>query len=180
VSGLRGGQRGLDGLQVAHFADQDHVGVLPQRRLERLGEGERVDADLALVDDAPLVADEELDGILDRHDVASLVGVDVVDHGGERGALAGAGGPGDEDEPALLAGDLLQNLGEQQLVDGGDLERNDAEDHPDGAPLLEDVDAEPAQPRNAVGEVQLVLRLELLLLVVVHDPERHPRDLLGR
>jgi len=26
VSGLRRGQRGLDGLQVAHFAHQDHVG----------------------------------------------------------------------------------------------------------------------------------------------------------
>ena len=30
--------RRLDRLQVAHFADQDHVGVLPQRAANRLGE----------------------------------------------------------------------------------------------------------------------------------------------
>ena len=180
MSGLRRGQRGLDGLQVAHFAHQDHVGVLAQRGLERLGKRERVDADLALVDDAPLVADEELDRVLDRHDVARLVGVDVIDHRGERGALARAGGPRDEDQAALLAGDLLQDLGKHELLDGGDLEGDHAQDHADGAALLEDVDAEPAEAGHAGREVQLVLGLELFFLVVVHDAERHPRDLLGR
>ena len=178
VSGLGRRQRRLDGLQIAHFADQDHVRVLAQRRLERLRERERVDADLALIDDAALVADQELDRVLDGHDVAGLVAVDVIDHRRERGALAGAGGAGDQDEPALLRGDLLQHLGQEQLLDGGDLERDDAEHDADGPALLEDIDAKAAQPGNAVGEVELVLRLELLLLVVVHDPERHPRDLL--
>ena len=180
VAGLGSGERGLDGLQVAHFADEDHVRVLAQRALESLTEAHRVDADFALVDDRPLVADEELDRVLDRHDVAGLVGVDVVDHRGEGGRLARAGRSGHQDEAALLAGDLLQHLGQEQLIDGGDLEGNDAEHDADGAALLEDVDAEPAQAGNAVGEIELVLRLELFLLVVVHDAERHPRDLFRR
>ena len=52
VAGLGDGERRRDRLQVAHFADQDDVGVLTQRVLERVGEALGVGADLALVDDA--------------------------------------------------------------------------------------------------------------------------------
>ena len=58
-----------DRLEVAHLADQDHVGVLAQRGLQRLAEALRVGAELALVDQAFLVAVQELDRVLDRHDV---------------------------------------------------------------------------------------------------------------
>ena len=60
---------GLDGLEVAHLADQDDVGVLAQRAAQRLRERPRVDRHLALVDDRLLVAVQELDRVLDRHDV---------------------------------------------------------------------------------------------------------------
>ena len=69
VAGLGRGDRGADRLEVAHLADEDHVGVLAQRRLQRVAEAGRVGAELALVDDALLVRVEELDRILDRHDV---------------------------------------------------------------------------------------------------------------
>jgi len=57
---------------------------------ESFREADRVDPDLALVDDAPLVAVHELDGILDREDVLGARAVDLVDHGGERRRFAGA------------------------------------------------------------------------------------------
>ena len=38
VAGLGGGQRGRDRLEVAHFADEDHVGVLAQRSAQRVRE----------------------------------------------------------------------------------------------------------------------------------------------
>ena len=82
--------------------------------------------------------------------------------------------------PRCSRGDLLEDLRQHELLDGLDPEGDDAEHHADGAALLEDVDAEAAEAGDAVGEVDLVGLLELLLLVVVHDPERHPRDLLGR
>ena len=38
VAGLGGGERGRDRLEVAHLAEEDHVGVLAQRRAQRLAE----------------------------------------------------------------------------------------------------------------------------------------------
>ena len=69
VAGLGRGQRGRDRLEVAHLADEDHVGVLAQRGLQAEREALRVGAELALVDDALLVLVQELDRVLDREDV---------------------------------------------------------------------------------------------------------------
>ena len=86
VAGLRRGQRGHDRLEVAHLAEEDHVGVLAQRAAESLGEADRVRAELALVDDALLVLVQELDRVLDRDDVvgplrliSSMSAASVVD-----------------------------------------------------------------------------------------------------
>ena len=72
VSGFRGGQRQADGFDVAHFADQDVVGVLAQRRTQRLVEAVRVAMHFALVDQALLRGVHELDRILDREDVRRI------------------------------------------------------------------------------------------------------------
>ena len=69
VAGLGRGERGRDGLEVADLADQDDVGVLAQHVLEGGGERLGVLAHLPLVDDRPLVLVEELDRVLDGHDV---------------------------------------------------------------------------------------------------------------
>ena len=170
MAGLGRGERGLNRLEVAHLADQDHVGILAQRRAQGRGEGQRVDADLALVDDRALVANQELDRVLDRHDVAGAIRVDVVDHRRERRRLAATGGPGHQNETARLHGDALDDLGQVQLVDRLHAEGDHAEDDADGAALHERVDAEAAQARKRVGEVDLVGLLEVRLL-----PRRHDR-----
>ena len=103
VAGLGRGQRDRDGLEVAQLADQDDVGVLPQHVLERVGEAVRVRADLALVDQRLLVAVQELDRVLDRHDVVGPRAVDQVDERGERRRLARTGRAGDEHETARAA-----------------------------------------------------------------------------
>ena len=121
--------------------------------------------DLALIDERQLVAMEELDRILDGHHVRGPCPVDVVDQRGERRALAAARRAGDEDEPALLGGDLLQDGGQPELVDGADLHGDDAEDQADGAALLEDIAAEPAEAGHAVGEVHFLRFLEALTLL---------------
>ena len=66
---LRDGERGGDGLEVAHLADEHDVRVLAEDVLERDLEGMRVGEDLALIHQALLVVVEELDRVLDRHDV---------------------------------------------------------------------------------------------------------------
>ena len=101
VPGLGEVERGLDGLEVAHLADQDHVRRLAQRALERGGERRGVDADFALRDHAALVRVDELDRVLDGEDVPARVLIAVVDQRGERGRLARAGGAGHQDQAAL-------------------------------------------------------------------------------
>ena len=51
--------------------------------------------------------------------------------------------------------------------------RDDAEDHADGAALLEDVAAEAAEPGHAVGQVDFVVVLELLAVSGGHHGRRH-------
>ena len=117
VTGLGRGDRRSDRLEVTHLADEDHVGVLAEDVLERLAEPVRVGADLALVHDARLVLVEELDRVLDRHDVARALGVDDVDHRGQGRRLPRAGRPGDDDEPALVARELGDDRRKAELVD---------------------------------------------------------------
>ena len=85
VPGLGRRQRRGDRLEVAHLADENHVWVLAQGGLERLGEALGVGAQLALVDEALLVPVQELDRVLDRHDVLLTRAVDLVDHRRQRG-----------------------------------------------------------------------------------------------
>ena len=61
-----------------------------------------VRADLPLVDDAALVAVQELDRILDREDVLRALAVDLVDDRRERRRLTGAGRAGDEHQTTRL------------------------------------------------------------------------------
>src|SRR6185369_11118703 len=81
-------QRDGDGLEIAHFAQQHDVRIFTQRRAQRLFEGVRVFADLALIDQAFLVRMYELHRIFDGNDVIAANAVDVVDEASERGALA--------------------------------------------------------------------------------------------
>ena len=125
-------QGGFDRLEVAHLADQDHVGVLAQGGAHGVGERPRVGRHLALVDDRLVVLVQELDRVLDGHDVHAPRAVDVVHHAGQRRALAAARRAGDQDEAAFLVGDLRDDRRQAQFLDGADLHRDDAEHEPDG------------------------------------------------
>jgi hypothetical protein len=142
VAGLRRGQRRADRLHVAHLADEDHVGVLAQRGLEAHREGLGVRPDLALVDDALLVRVQELDRVLDGEDVVVARLVDLVDDRRERGRLARARRPRDEDDPAGLLGEAADDRRQAELLDRHRLVRDQAERGAEGAALEVGVDAE--------------------------------------
>ena len=97
----------------------------------------------------------------------------MVDHGRQRRALAAAGGAGHEHEPAFFVGNLAQHRRQQQVVDRQYLRRNDAQHHAHGPALLEDVDAETAQPAHAVGEVDFLRLDELVALFGRHHVRAH-------
>ena len=121
-------------------------------------------ADLALVDDAALVAVQELDRVLDGEDVLVAGLVDLVDQRGERGRLAGARRAGHEDDPARLLGELAHDRRQAELLDRHRLGRDQAEGGAEGAALEEGVDAEAADAGDRVGEVELPVGLEHLAL----------------
>ena len=66
LTGLEGRGRGL---LVAKLTDEDDVGILAKNATQGLLEGGRVEADLALRDDAALVVMHDLDRIFDRDNV---------------------------------------------------------------------------------------------------------------
>src|SRR6266850_1510009 len=178
VSGLGAGQRQADGLEIAHLAHQDHVRVLAQRAAQGVGERQRVRSDLALVDQAFLRLVHELDRVLDGEDMALLVVVDLVDHGGERRGLARARGTGHEDDAAPLIDDLGEDLGCPQLFERQDL-RGDRAHHRRRPPVLpEGVHAKAREARAREREIALEVLLVVLPLPVVHDVVDHAVHIL--
>ena len=186
VAGLGERDRVLHRLAVSDLADHDHVGRLTQRVLERDFPAVGVDAHLAVRDDAVAVRVHVLHRILDGHDVAVRVLVAVADHRGERGRLARAGRADHDDQPALGQRQVAHDRREVELLEARDVALDRPQHDADAAELHERVDAEAADAGRADREVQLLVRLELARLPVVHQcareldrvlrRERHVRD----
>src|SRR6267378_1205395 len=178
VSGFGAGQREADGLEIAHFAHEDHVRVLAQGAAQGIGERQRVRSDLALVDQALFRLVHEFDRVLDGEDVALLVFVELVDHGGERRGLARARGPGHQDDAARLIDDLGEDLGCPEFFERQDLRGDRAHHRRRPAVLHEGVDAKARKARYREGEIALEIFLVVLPLPVVHDVVDHPVHVL--
>jgi hypothetical protein len=180
VARARQVDRGLHRLLVADFSDQDDVGGRTHDAAQRARETLRVESDFALVDDRTLVRVQELDRVLDRHDVIRRGLVAMVDHRGDRSRLAGARGADHQDEPALHHDEVLEHLGQAELVELRHVGADVAQHHCGIAALVEHVDAEPAQAGFGDREVDLELALEALELVGAHEPVRRLANRLGR
>jgi hypothetical protein len=115
------------------------------------------------------VAVHELDGILDREDVVGARAVDLVDDRGERRRLTRAGRPGDEDETAGLLRQLVEAVREAELLERLDLLGDLAERGAEGLALEIDVDAEARDAGDVVGEIDLAIDLQVLLLLAGED-----------
>ncbi len=179
VSGLGGGEDGLGRRRVAHLADHDHVGVLAQHVTQGDLEARRVVADLALTDRAATIGEQELDRVLDGHDVHETVGQDLADRRGERRGLARAGRAGDQHQPLGQPRELVEDVGEAPLIQGVELEGNATEDRRQGSALHEVGAAEAREPPDAVAEVDGQLVVEPRTLHVVQRRLEHPRDVFG-
>ncbi len=176
VTGLGRGERHRDRLEVTHLTDQNDVGVLTKDSAERLREGVRVLADLALVHDRPLVIVEEFDRVLDRDDVKRLGPVDDVDERREGRRLSRSRRPGDEHEASPHLAERADRLWNPERVEYRDLVGNRPERRCHRPALAEDVHPEPAHTRYRVGRVELLLVLEALALARRQDPEDHLPD----
>ena len=123
---FRGVHGGLEGFDIAQLADQDDVGVLPHRVLERLVPVPGVQADFTLIDISFLVREHEFDGVLDRENVQGLALIDVIDHGGNSRALARTGDARQDDQPFRV---IAQALDAGRQAERGEI-RDDIVDAP--------------------------------------------------
>ncbi len=138
----------------------------PVSATQGLGEPQGIAEHLALVDEAALVRVQVLDRVLDGEDVLRPLHVDLVDEGGQRGGLAAARGPRHQHQPPRPLGQRRNHGRQPEFPQPTDLLRDQTEDGPHGAPLAEDVAAEPREAPDPEREVELELLLEPLLLRV--------------
>ncbi len=146
VAGFRCCQRQPDGLQVPQLPHQDDVGILPQGAPERPGERRCVHPHLALVDDAVLGRVHELHRVLDGQDVRMAALVDVINHGRQGRALAGARGPRHQHQSPPHLCNIAQHTGGLQIIQRQHLVGNDPQHHAHATHLVVDVDAEAGEP----------------------------------
>jgi len=85
---------------------------------------------------------------------------------GERGCFAGAGGAGDQEEPARPAAERLGDFGQTDLLECEELGRDQPQDDRQVAALAEDGDPEPPGIAEGEAEVGPALLLNLLLVAV--------------
>ena len=109
VAGFGGGKRQADGFRIAHLAHQNHVRVFTQRGFQGVGKAVGVFVQLTLVNQCFFALVYKLDRVFDGEDVRGLGFVDVVDHGCQRGGLAGTGRAGYQYQTARGIGDFLEN-----------------------------------------------------------------------
>ena len=107
VTGHRGADRDVGGLDVANFSHHDDVRVLAQDVAQTFGEGE---VDLRFHIDLRNAGEAIFNRFLDRDD-AALDGVDAAEETIERGRFSGTGRTGDENDAV--------RLGEERLHDPG-------------------------------------------------------------
>ena len=88
VARLGGGHGDFNRLAVAHFADEDHLRRLAQRRAQPVGVRVEIRDEFTLVEGALVVRVDELHRVFQGHDVERLRAVNLVEHGGERRGLA--------------------------------------------------------------------------------------------
>ena len=156
------GKRQRDCFEIAHLADQHDVGILAQRGFQSGGEIHRMLRHLALGDDAFLVRVHEFDRLLDGHDVAREVRVDVVHQRRQRRALARAGRAGHQHQAAAQVAEFLDDRRQPEFVERGDACGNQTEHGAESVHLLEIIAAEPVVRVHLVGKVEVALVLEAL------------------
>ena len=135
-----------------------------KRGADALRKARQVRAELALHDLGALALVHELDRVLQADDVQVLGAVQVIDHGRERGGLAGAGGARHEDHALVMIAELLDDLRQVELLELRDIAGNESEGGADARLLAKHVDAETAGVLGYVGHVDVAPAAEALLL----------------
>ena len=97
----------------------------------------------------------EFDGVLQGYNMTGPLVVDQVDHDRQGGGFAVAGGTGDQDQAAAVAGERCHYIRQAQPFDGGDLMADNAEGQSGIALVAIYIDAKIGQTIELIGSVYL-------------------------
>src|SRR5579862_3903482 len=158
----RGGERQLDGLQVAHFADENDIRVFTKRAAQRRGERLGVDANLAMIDETLLAAMNKLDRVFHRDDVILAMEIRVIDHRRERRRLAGTRRPRHQNHAFFEHGESLDDRRQAKLIAREDFARDEAEYRRDAVLLVQEIRAVTGQTGVFITEIDVAGFFELL------------------
>src|SRR5437588_2775318 len=114
-------QSGFDGFEIAHFADQYYIGVLPQRRPQSLSKTFGVGIDLALIDDAALMIVKKFDWVLYRENVFVALLIYFVDYGCQRRRFTRPGWSSDKHQASRLVTQFFDYGCQTKFFEGFDL-----------------------------------------------------------
>ena len=162
MAGLGGFHGDFNRLAVAHLANQDYFGRLPQRGAQGQRKIWRVGMQLALMNRRVLVRVQKLNRILDRDDVVVLRLVNEIDDRGERRALAAAGRTGHQHDTVLHLDDVAHLRRQIEIREVRRPRRNYAHHDRVCAALLENVHAKAAKTRHAERKVGRPILLQTL------------------
>ena len=165
VSRFGGHESGFDRFEIAHFADNDYVRVLPENVPKGGLERPHVAEYFLLDDDAAAVLVRELDRVFDRDDFETSILVDGVDHVIERRRFTHPGGPGDENQTARKASQFVDNRRQAQFLRRANCRFTQADRELGAARVKIDADPEPTDARDLPREARLPFAFEQLLLV---------------
>src|ERR1039457_1595576 len=144
MSGFGRSYRHTDGLGVTQLTDQDHVRILAHCGAHAFRETRDVRAQFTLDDLTGFTAVNEFDRILEADDVEPAAGVEQIDHGCERGGLAGAGRAGHQDHPLMVVAQLGYDRRQAELGEAWDFGRDGAKGGAQTGVLAVYVDAKAA------------------------------------
>ena len=178
MAGFRRRQRGGNRLVIAHFADDNHVRVLPQDVDQRAVERAHVGQHLLLHHDGVLVGVDKFNRVFNRDNFAAALVVDEVNEIIQRRRLARAGGAGNENQAVRLARQVVEFFGQPQFLARLDFVAAKAEAQ--FRVIVAPVKSRAHAAGGAVedGNAQFPFLLELFPLRLVHQAVGHRVNLL--
>ena len=109
MAGFRGHECDFHGRAITHFADEDDLWCLAKRGTQAIWIIIEVVPEFALIEGGPTSRVDELDRVLQGHDVDRLFLVNLVQDRGQCRRLATASGAGHKHESGFFSGDFLKN-----------------------------------------------------------------------
>jgi hypothetical protein len=115
----------------------------------------------------------KFDRIFNCQDVASPITVDLINHGGQSGALSRTSRPNNQDQTVWGIQQLRTRCRSAKFVKWADAVRDNTQGQGHASSLSKGVGAKSADTVDSEGKVNLMIVVELLSLCLVHEAADH-------